>query len=68
MADARRWDAQAEYDVGVLIRRYLQEHPPPTGARFDRDFARWGERLVKRGGEDLHALGVRHLSVAGKEA
>lgn len=58
------WDAQAEYDIGVLMRCYLQDHPPPSGSEFAEDFEDWGERLSSRGRERLEQLRERPLRVA----
>jgi hypothetical protein len=29
IATAGSWDAQAEYDIGIFMRRYLRKNPPP---------------------------------------
>jgi hypothetical protein len=63
MEEAERWDAQAEYDIGVLIRRYLQEHPRPDGAVCAEDFRRWSEALRSDGQARLQALGDHRLRV-----
>lgn len=61
--DAERWDAQAEYDIGQLMRHYLRDHPPSSGSECSRDFADWSERLVGDGQARLWELGERRLRV-----
>lgn len=56
-----KWDAQAQFDIGVLISRYLEAHAPPLGAEFAGDFERWGTSLRERGSGRLRVLGSRHL-------
>jgi hypothetical protein len=63
--EAAHWDAQAEYDIGVLIACYLERHPPPydssTAALLvacSRDLQESGEKRLDRMGERrLRALG-----------
>lgn len=64
-AASQRWDAQTEYDVGVLIRQYLARHPPPAGVRFEQHFAAWASELVAAGEARLGELGEHHLRIAG---
>ena len=59
--DAARWDAQTEYDVGVLIASYLVQHPPPPGVHFEEPFARWSAALQRQGQAQLAELGERRL-------
>jgi hypothetical protein len=55
----RRWDYQAEVDVGALILGYLDDNPAPDGARFAGEFQNWGERLER--------IGKRHLDGRGSD-
>jgi hypothetical protein len=57
------WDAQAEYDLGVLMLRYLHDHPPPLDSEFAAHFQDWGDRLSSRGQERLKELQARPLRV-----
>lgn len=59
--DGPQWDAQTEYDVGVLIACYLESHPPPSGASFAGDFRQWSDSLRDRGLARLGELGQRCL-------
>lgn len=59
--EAERWDAQAEYDMGVFMRRYLAENPPPDEAACAEDFRRWSEDLRCDGQARLQELGVGRL-------
>jgi hypothetical protein len=56
-----RWDAQAEFDVGVLISRYLSEHPPPPFSELASDLSLWSENLTQHGRASLEDFGVRRL-------
>jgi hypothetical protein len=60
-SEAERWDAQAEWDVGVFMRRYLKENPPPDGAVCAEDFHRWSEDLRCDGQARLQELGAVRL-------
>ena len=62
------WDAQAEYDLGVLMQRYLAEHPPPDNSLFARDFEKWAERLLAHGCRNLGDLGERPLQIVSEHA
>jgi hypothetical protein len=59
------WDAQAEYDIGVMIRRYLAEHPPPAGSRSAGFLENCAEDLIVSGDARLGALGARPLAPVG---
>jgi hypothetical protein len=52
------WEAHAEYDVGVLILRYLEQHPPPRQTELVRD--------LLAGAQDLESAGLRHLRELGE--
>jgi hypothetical protein len=56
-ASAARWDAQAEIEVGAFIRAYLDDNPPPRGARLAHDFDKWGLNLARDGIDALRRLG-----------
>jgi hypothetical protein len=58
---AREWDARAEQAVGVRIRRYLHEHPPPHASRIADDLEDWSHRLIADGDARLRAAGRRAL-------
>ena len=62
------WDAQAEYDLGVLMQRYLAEHPPPDDSLFARDFEKWAENLVAHGRRNLGVRGARPLRAMVEDA
>ena len=66
--EAGFWDAQAEYDLGVLMQRYLAEHPPPDGSLFARDLGKWADRLVAHGRRNLDDLGAHPLQAVSEEA
>jgi hypothetical protein len=51
------WDAQAEWDIAVMIRRYLAEHPSPRGSDLARE--------LKLCADDLKDASRRHLSQLG---
>lgn len=55
------WDAHAEHEIGVLIERYLTEHPAPDGATCAEPFARWAGELHRSGQARLEALGEQRL-------
>ena len=57
-----QWEAQAEYDLGVLICRYLQEHPAPPGSTMAERLREYGEGFRDLGQDHLGALGVRRLA------
>ena len=63
MDEGARWDAQAEYDVGQLIARYLRERPPPDDASFSHDLHCWAQNLQRHGLARLRALGQPRLTV-----
>lgn len=58
---SEEWDARTEYDIGVLIARYLESHPPPAGAVFASEFQQWSDRLRGHGQRRLTEVGGRHL-------
>jgi hypothetical protein len=60
-SESQRWDAQAEYDVGLLIGRYLSEHPRPVASRVADRLEAVGRDLQDLGSDRLRALGLRHL-------
>lgn len=59
------WEARAEYDLGVLICRYLQEHPAPAGSAMAERLREYGEGFRDLGAEHLAVLDHRRLSVVG---
>jgi hypothetical protein len=60
-ASGEEWDARAEYDLGVFMRRYLHDHPPSVPSALSRDFEVWSENLSHDGQARLAALGARRL-------
>lgn len=57
----KRWDARAEYDVGLLLARYLHENPAPSTAQFAQDLERWSQNLRRHGQSRLQELGQPRL-------
>jgi hypothetical protein len=57
------WDAHAEYDIGVMIERYLSQNPPPGDASFQEPFDRWAGQLRRSGQARLEELRARPLRV-----
>ncbi|MCW3020900.1 MAG: hypothetical protein JWR30_222 [Conexibacter sp.] len=55
------WEAQTEYAIGVLIRRYLAESPAPGRSQIARDFQDWAHALAADGRARLEELGAGHL-------
>lgn len=51
------------YDIGVLIRRYIAERPPPASSTFAADFEDWSTRLIAHGEDRLSELGASPLVV-----
>jgi len=64
---AIEWDARAELDVGLMIKRYLAENPPPKQSRVADDLERWAEGLEDDGRARLQAAGRRRLRSAYEE-
>jgi hypothetical protein len=62
------WDGRAEFDIGVLILRYLADSPPPEGARFAGDFEKWGTNLVRSGRGRMEQHGASPLRPVGGDA
>lgn len=60
----RAWEARATYEIGVLMRRYLADHPPPAESSAHDQLDDWGDRLQAAGAARLRELGVRRLQVA----
>lgn len=58
------WDARAELEVAVLIKRYLADRPPPPGARVADDLRCWAHRLELDGRARLAELAAPRLRVA----
>lgn len=58
------WEARAEYDIGVLIARYLAEHPSPSESQVHRDFLSWSAALRCDGQARLQEQGETPLQVA----
>lgn len=67
-AMAELWDSRAEYDIGVMIARYLRDNPPPPDSACAADFRDWSDRLKAAGAERLDTWSARPLrAVAGGE-
>lgn len=58
------WDARAEVDFGLFIRRYIGENPPPEDSLFIGDFETWAARLIRHGEARLSTTGARRLRPA----
>jgi hypothetical protein len=65
--DLALWEARAEYAVGVLIRRYLADHPPPETSGIAFDLQHWAHALALDGRERLRMLGEGHLRAVEPE-
>jgi hypothetical protein len=59
-----RWEARAEHTIGVLIRRYLAQNPPPEASRVAQDLQTWSHALASDGRARLQELGEEHLHLA----
>ena len=59
------WEARAQVDVGVMIDRYLAEHPPPAASRGHDLLALWARRLRRAGRARLRAQGASRLRRVG---
>jgi hypothetical protein len=55
------WDARAELDVGLMMLRYLADHPAPAGTKLAADLETWGSSLARDGDERLRAAGQRRV-------
>jgi hypothetical protein len=51
------WEATMETDIGVLIKRHLQSHPPPRSSEVRDDLEAWAQALVDDGRVRLRVLG-----------
>jgi len=58
------WDARAELDLALFIKRYLHENRPPAGSRLVADLADYAELLRSDGERRLDALHARRLRAA----
>jgi uncharacterized protein (DUF1800 family) len=59
-----RWEARAEHTIGVLIRRFLAQNPPPAPSRVAQDLQTWSHALAVDGRARLQELGEDHLHLA----
>lgn len=59
------WDARAQLEIGVLVSRYLADHPAPGPTSCRDDLQLWAAELSLAGEVDLQALGARRLQLAG---
>lgn len=57
------WDARAEVDVALMIRRYLAENPAPAETRVAWDFQAWASALEHDGRVRLAELEAAALRV-----
>lgn len=55
------WEARAEVDFAVFIRRYLAERPCPGPSSYLEEFRRWADRLERHGLDRLQASGAQRL-------
>jgi hypothetical protein len=58
---AERWDAQADYDLSVLLDQYLASHPHPPGSANAPLLADSARALRESGELRLAHLGQRRL-------
>jgi hypothetical protein len=61
------WEARAEHTIGVLIRRFLAQNPPPAPSRVAQDLQTWSHALAVDGRARLQELGEDHLHLAEPE-
>lgn len=66
--DAARWDAQAEYDIGVMVQRYLHDNPPIAESEVARLLTNCAGDLEASGERRLLSLGYRRLRSVGGSA
>lgn len=57
----KEWEARTSYEIGVLMDRYLQDHPPPRENEIHWCFRDWAARLRVDGAARLAALGASRL-------
>lgn len=57
--DVVEWEARTERDLGVLIRRYLAEHPAPGSSQVADDLNHWAQQLRDDGQARLEVLGLQ---------
>lgn len=62
-----RWEARAEHTIGVLIRRFLAQNPPPAPSRVAQDLQTWSHALAVDGRARLQELGEEHLHLTDPE-
>jgi hypothetical protein len=62
--DVAVWEARAQADIGLMIERYLIEHPPPPGSHHQRLYRSWAADLRDAGEADLAELGAGRLRTA----
>jgi hypothetical protein len=65
-ATVKIWEQRAHYAVGVMILRYLAEHPGPTESEYRIELESWGLDCKREGGEALRRLGAQPLALAPK--
>jgi hypothetical protein len=61
VATVETWEARAQTDIGILIHRYLAEHPPAGPSRHHDLYERWASQLQAAGRARLQALGAAQL-------
>jgi hypothetical protein len=60
---AQVWDARAELDIGLMLRRYVAERPAPEDSRLVDDIEEWASNLAQNGRHHLGELGQAPLAV-----
>jgi hypothetical protein len=55
------WDSHTAFEVGMLVRRYLEWHPAPPGDKFASDLSAWATEMAEEGATRLRDLGRRSL-------
>jgi hypothetical protein len=68
MLEPETWDARAEFDVGLMIGRYLAEHPAPEGSTMAPRLEVIAQDLRDLGEQRLQNLGRCRLRAVGPPA
>ena len=59
--EAVTWDARAEHDMAVMIRRYLRENHAPAGSRIAADLEQYAANLHADADARLRDIDARPL-------
>jgi hypothetical protein len=55
-AEAERWDADSEIELGEFMLDHLDRHPAPEGSLIAAEMRQWGTSLAAHGNARLDAL------------